>query len=337
MPHPTPFDPAGGLRRRQLLTLCAGAAAWGAAAPVAQAATDFPVRPIRFILPWPAGGAGSDPITRTIAREMEKTLGQPVVVENRPGATGAIGSEVARRAPADGYTIVFANTLSHSLQHITNKQLPYDPLRDFAPVGLISRLPLGLMVHPSVPARTWPEFLAYAKRNSGRLNMASPGVGTAAHFFGLLLRQRAGIDLTLVPYQGDSLALNGFLAGQTQVWMSGVNLQMVREGRMVPLAMAGTSRWYKLPEVPTMVELGMPDFVAVSVSGVAAPAGTPEPVLARLNAALVSALASPEASALLESIGHEKGNGSARELWRLLDQTTQQFRAIATANNLVFD
>jgi len=325
------------VRRRQLALLAAGAAALGAGVVRAQGAGDFPNRPIRFILPWPAGGAGSDPISRAIAREMEKVLGQSVVVDNRPGATGTIGSEMARRAPADGYTIVFANTLSHSLQHITNKSLPYDPLRDFVPVGLISTLPLGLMIHPSVPARDWPEFLAWARRNPGRLNMASPGVGTAAHFFGLLLRQRTGIDLTLVPYQGDSLALNGFLAGHTQVWLSGVNLQMVKEGKMRPLATAGTSRWYKLPDVPTMAELGMPDFVAVSVSGIAAPAGTPEPVLTRLQAALVHALGTPEVSGLLDTLGFVRGNGSPRDFWRLLEQTTQQFRAVAEANKLVFD
>lgn len=324
-----------GMDRRRYLFALSGAVMTSAHVK-AQSVAEFPNRALRLIVPWPAGG-GTDTVCRGLAKELQRILGQPVVVDNRPGATGTLGSEQARRSPADGYTLVFVNTLSHSLQQVTNKALPYDPLRDFAPLGLVSTLPLGLMVHPSVPARDWTEFLAYARTQKDKLNMASPGVGTAAHFFGLLLKQRTGVDLTLVPYKGDSEAVKDFIAGVTQVWLSGVNLALVNEGRMRVLATTGTARWSKLPALPTMVELGMPDFVAVSVSGLAAPVGTPEPVLARLNAALVQALAAPDVVATLDTLGQERGNGSPRDLWRLLEQTTRQFRQIAKSNNLVFD
>src|SRR5438067_9826801 len=267
-------------------------------------AQSFPAKPIHLIVPFPPGG-GNDTVARAIAQEISPELGQPVVIDNRPGAGGSVGAELAAKAPPDGYTLFLAGVGSHVVNPNLHARLPYDPLKDFAPITLIASAPSVLVVNPSVPARNIAEFTAYARANPGKLNYASNGNGSAAQLAAAMYESMAGVKMVHVPYKGIAPALTDLLGGEVQL-MFGTVVALVphiQSGKLRALAVTSRQRSALLPEVPSLAESGLPDYEAGSWYGVMAPAGTPGEIVERLHGAIVSALRQPEVAKRLAAEG----------------------------------
>ena len=265
-------------------------------------AEDYPTRPIRVVVPYPAGGL-VDLITRVVTDRMAASLGQPFVIESRPGANGTIATAAVAHAEADGYTLLMI-TDSHGVNPLFYKTLGYDSVKDFAPIGLIGKSPMVLTVHVSVPARTVAELVALARAEPGKLTYGSIGVGSASHLAGELFKVRAGVDLTHVPYRGGAPAVNDLIAGHLKtMFLSPVSgLPHIKAGRLAPLAIAAAERFELMPEVPTMAEVGVPMEVGYWV-GMAAPAATPPAIIAKLEKALSQAVAAPDTKKRLTEMG----------------------------------
>jgi tripartite-type tricarboxylate transporter receptor subunit TctC len=289
--------------------LAAGLAAAFLAQPAL--AQSYPSKPIRLIVPFAAGG-GNDNIARLVGKRVSDSLGQPLVIDNRPGAGGVLGAELAAKAAPDGYTLFLGGVGSHALNPNLIEKLPYDPIRDFAPVSLLAQAPLILVVHPSVPARDIDEFVAYARKNPGKLNFASNGNGTSSQLAAVMFDRMAGVEMVHVPYKGLSPALTDLLSGQVQVMFSSVVaiLPHVKAGKLRALAVTGMTRLPSLPELPTIAESGFPGYEASSWYGILAPAGTPREIVMKLNAELSKALAQPEVRASLLAEGAEPVGGT---------------------------
>jgi tripartite-type tricarboxylate transporter receptor subunit TctC len=298
--------------RRQLLRACCVsiAAPWlgMVAAPLAAqgVADGFPSRQIRIVVPFPAGGA-TDIAARAIADKMSQQWKQPVVVENRGGAGGNLGSEVVARSAPDGYTLVMGVTGSHAINTSLYSNLPYDPVKDFEPVTQVAVVPNVVVVHPSVPARTLKEFIALAKASPGRFDYASLGSGTAAHLGMEMLKREAGIFMVHIPYRGSAPAIADLIGGQVQVMMDGLPsaLPHVRAGRLRALAVTSQRRSAAAPEVPTIAESGYPGFYADAWSGLFAPRGTPKAVVDKLALEVQRILRLPEVRERLAGLGAE--------------------------------
>ena len=269
-------------------------------------AQEYPRKAIRLIVPFAPGG-GNDTVARAIAQSAGASLGQPVVVDNRAGAGGMLGAELAARAPPDGYTLFLGGVGSHAVNPNLHAKLPYDPVKDFAPITLIASAPSVLVVHPSVPARTLAEFTALAKGSPGRINYASNGNGSSAQLAAVLYESMTGAQMVHVPYKGLAPALVDLLAGEVQAMFSSVVaiVPNIKAGRLRALAVTGKRRAALLPEVPTLDESGVPGYEAGSWYGILAPAGTPQAVVAKLHEAIVRALAQPEVRERLASEGAE--------------------------------
>ena len=269
-------------------------------------AQPFPDKSIRFIVPFAAGGS-SDTLARTLAQTLTDLVGQQVVVDNRPGANGNIGMEIAARAPADGYTIVLADIANLAIAPSLYARLPYDPVRDYAPVNLPATSPNVLCVYPSVQAKTLKELLTLAKENPRRITYASAGVGQVGHLTGEMLNQLAGVEMVHVPYKGSSQAVVDLVGGHIQVMFSAFSstLPHIRAGRLRALAVTGAKRSTPVPEVPTIAESGFPGFEAVSWYSVVAPAGTPRSVVNKLNAEFLRTLAAAPVRERLATLGFE--------------------------------
>src|SRR5216117_990374 len=262
----TPFIVRGTMRPLATVLLC-----WSTLA-LAQ----FPAKAIHLIVPFPPGG-GNDTVARAIGQQLGPDLGQPVVIDNRPGAGGSVGAELAARAPADGYTLFLAGVGSHAVNPNFHRNLPYDPVRDFAPISLIASAPSVLVVNPAVPARTIAEFTAYARANPGKLNYASNGNGSAAQLAAAMYETMARVKMVHVPYKGIAPALTDLLGGEVQL-MFGTVVALVphiQSGRLRALAVTGKKRSALIPDVPTLRESGLPEYEAGSWYGIEAPAGTP--------------------------------------------------------------
>jgi tripartite-type tricarboxylate transporter receptor subunit TctC len=274
------------------------------AAPLAASAQAYPSKPIRYIVPFPPGGA-TDTLARAIAQKLTESMGQPVVIDNRPGAGGNIGIEAAVRSPADGYTIVTVATATVAINPTLYRNLSFDASRDLAPVAFIAYVPNILVVNPSVPASSLAELIAYLKANPGKVNYASPGSGNSSHLAGEMFRQRAGVEITHVPYKGDAPAFTDLVGGQVQMMFAIMVTAVphVKSGRLKPIALAGLQRAPSLPDVPTLSEAGLPGFDAGAWFGVMAPAGTPKDVVGRLNAEINKALQSQEVRDRLTPLG----------------------------------
>lgn len=278
------------------------------------AAETFPTRPIKLIVPWPTGGA-TDQVARILADAMRKDLGQSVVVDNKPGATGRIGVDAARAAVADGYTLVMAISSTHGIAAALNPKLPYDPVKDFTPIGLAAVGPLAVTVHPSVPVTSLSELVEYAKRNPGKLNFASAGAGSGAHLMGEMLQKLAGLQMVHVPYKGTGQAVQDVVAGHAQLLIDGAAVKnYIADGRLRVLATTGSKRWSALPQVPTTAEAGMPQLQTAGWFGLMGPKGVPPAVVARLNQSLASALQSPDVQQALKNQGFDlpSDTGSAQ-------------------------
>ena len=255
-----------------------------AAATAVQAQQVYPSRPIRFIVPYTPGGLG-DSFARALGDELAKRLGQPVVIDNRPGASQAIGAEATAKAPPDGHTIFMGTQSGMVINTLARKKLPYDPVRDLAPVTMLFTTPLYLVVHPSVPAHSVNELIALARARPGKLTFASIGNGSSQHLAGEMLRARAKVDILHVPYKGSSPAMTDLLGGQVDMMFEGgvSSLPHVRTGKLRALAATGRKRADAMPELPTMAESGVTDFEFTVWFALIAPAATPRPIIERLN------------------------------------------------------
>jgi len=270
------------------------AAALALALPLASHADDYPSKPIRIIVPVPPAGA-ADTLARLIAERLTAKFGQPVIVENRAGAGGNIGADYVAHSPPDGYTLLLSPPGPLTINKSLYKRLPYDP-ETLVPVSVIAANPNVLLVHPSVPAKTLPELIAYAKAHPGKLNYASSGSGSTTHLAGELLKQKAGIDATHVPYKGGPPAYSDLMAGQVQMMFQGLAtaLPAIEEGKVRVLAVGSAKRHPALPNVPTLSEY-LPGFISVSWTGLAAPPKTPPAIVNKLQAAIAASLKDLEA------------------------------------------
>jgi len=312
--------------RRQFLQLAAGVAALPTLARIAQAQS-YPSRPVRIITGFAAGGA-TDILARLTSQWLSERLGQPFVIENRPGAGGNIATEFVVRAPADGYTLLLVGPNS-AINATLYDKLNFNFIRDIAPVASISREPLVMLVNPSVPAKTIPELIAYAKANPGKLNMASGGAGTGPHMAGELFKMMAGINLVHVPYRGGGPALTDLLGGQVQVMFAGTPsaIPYIRTGTLRPLAVTTATRSEALPDVSTVGEF-VPGYEASAWFGVGAPRNAPAEIIDKLNREINAALADPKIKARLADLGDTVLPGSPTDFGKLIADETEKWAKV---------
>lgn len=265
-------------------------------------AQSYPVKTVRVVIPWPPGGS-NDVVGRTVMQKLSETFGQQFIVDNRGGASGSIGADVVAKAPPDGYTIMVHSTTHVGNAHLYGKKLTYDTLKDFTGIGMLSAQPGVLTVHPSLPVKTAKEFIALAKARPGQINYSSSGNGSAPHLQMALLISMAGINIAHVPYKGGAPQVTALLAGETQASFAtvGTVIHHIRSGKLRPLGLGSTKPSKALPDVPTLADAGVPGYDMSPWIGVFAPAGTPRPVIDRLNAEINKALALPDVVKLLEN------------------------------------
>ena len=271
-------------------------------APLAAQAQNYPSKVVRVVIPWPAGGS-NDVVGRMVMQKLSETLGQQFVVDNRGGASGSIGADVVAKAAPDGYTIMVHSTTHLGNAHIYGKKLTYDTMKDFTGVGMLSAQPGVLTVHPSLPVKTTREFIALAKSRPGQINYSSSGNGSAPHLQMALLISMSGINIVHVPYKGGAPQVTALMAGETQASFAtvGTVINHIRNGKLRPLGLGSTKPSKALPGVPTIAESGVPGYDMSPWIGVFAPAGTPKPVIDKLNAEINKALAVPDVIQKLEN------------------------------------
>lgn len=289
------------LQRRSLFGVATAALALRSAA---SRAADYPSKPIRLVVAFPPGGP-SDVLGRILGQQLNEELGQAVIVDNRPGAGGNVAADIVAKQPADGYTLLVGNNSILAANAFLYRKLPFDPIKDFAPITLIGRQPNVLVVNPSLGVATVAELIAMAKAKPGQLNFGSSGNGTAAHLAGELFRLQAGIDIVHVAYPGAAPALTDLVSGQIQIMFatSVAAVPFLSNKMLTGLAVTTASRSSVMPNLPTMAESGLPGFEASTWHGLVAPAHTPEPVIAALNRATRQALQRPETRARLSALG----------------------------------
>ena len=316
------MDGTLGLKRR---TVLAGAAALATPLSWAQA-SDYPSRPVRVLVAFTAGGT-TDILARAVSQKLTERLKQPFVIDNKPGGGGNIGTELAARAAPDGYTLIVNSVGPMAVNLSLYKKLNINPLVDLVPVVQIADVPNVLVVHPSVPARTLDEFIAFAKSKPGDLNYGSTGIGTSSHLSGYMLGKRAGVETTHVPYKGAD-ALKDLLAGRLQFMFATIPsvIQHIHSGGLRAIAVSSAKRSRSLPDVPTVAERGFPGFEAGSWFGFFAPKGTPEPVIATLNKAVNEALPSLEAQMVRE--GADPAGGTPAQFGQFVQKEYEKWKVI---------
>jgi tripartite-type tricarboxylate transporter receptor subunit TctC len=295
------------------------------------AAQKYPSRVIRLIVPYPAGGP-TDVVARIVGNSISPLLGQSVIVESRPGgAGGTVGGKYAASADPDGYTLLISIVGSLTITPSLYK-LDYDPLKAFSPIAIIAQSPEILTINPGVPARSLAEFFAYAKANPGKLNLGSPGIGTLPHLLGELLQLDGNIKLTHVPYRGAGPAVTDLLAGQVQVMFNNpaVVVSHIQSGSLRALAITGDSRIAQFPDVPTFAELSYPRLTATEWIGLLAPAGTPEPIIQKLNSAVNDGLTAPDVQTSLNKLGLETRAISPQEFKTFMAAETRKWAQVVT-------
>jgi tripartite-type tricarboxylate transporter receptor subunit TctC len=278
------------------VALCAGA--------VDAAAQGWPSKPIKYVVPFAPGGT-TDLLARTISEKLSVALGQPVVVENKPGAGGGVGADFTAKSAPDGYTIMGGTISTHAINASLYSNLPYDPVKDFVAITLIARLPNMLVINPSIPANNVSELIALMKANPGKYTFASSGNGTSQHLSGELFKSMAGVDMQHIPYKGSPPALQDVVGGQVSMTFDNITtaLPLAKAGKLRALAVTTTKRSAAAPDVPTLAESGLPGFEVGSWQGVFAPAGTPSEIVRRLNAEIVKIINTPEVREKLVALG----------------------------------
>lgn len=293
--------------RRTALATLAGLAVSAAVLPTSVLAQPaFPSKLITIIVPFSAGGT-TDILARIVAQGLTTELGQPVVIDNRPGAGGNIGGLLASKAPADGYTLLMGTVGTHAINASLYKKMPFDPVKDFAPLTRVANVPNLLVANPKQPYKSVKELIAYAKAHPGQVNYASSGSGTSIHLSGELFKSMTKVDMVHVPYKGSAPAVTDLLGNQVGIMFDNMPsaIQHVRSGKLIPLAVTTAKRSPELPDVPTIAEAGVPGYEATSWFGMLAPAATPAPIVAKLNAALVKVLAQPDVKKKINDQGAE--------------------------------
>src|SRR5262249_11198471 len=320
------------LPRRNFLHLAAGAAALPAVSRMARAQA-YPTRPVHVIVGFPPGGT-ADIVARLMGQRLSERLGQPFVIENRPGAGGNIGTEAVVRAPADGYTLLLAATLN-TINATLYDKLNYNFIRDIEPVACIMRTALMMVVNAAVPAKTVPEFIAYAKDNSVKVTMASAGTGTLSHIAGELFKMMTGIDMLHVPYRGGAPALTDLMGGQVQMYLSPLpeSISTIKGGKVRALAVPAATRSEALPDIPTVGEL-VPSYEASVWFGLGAPTGTPAEIIDRLNQEINAGLADPKIKARIAEAGGNALAGSPAEFGKLIAEETEKWGKVIRAAHI---
>jgi tripartite-type tricarboxylate transporter receptor subunit TctC len=313
---------------KTLRYLLAGVVATACAIPAA-AQQSYPERPIRLIVGFAPGG-NTDTVGRVVGQKLGERLGTQVVVDNRDGASGTIGTEIAARATPDGYTLTMGTTTTHAIAVAAFAKLRYDPVRDFAPIALVANAPYLLVVHPNVPARSVKELVGLVKSHPGKFNYGSAGSATLTHLVMVTFATRAGLEMTHVPYKGNGPATTAVVAGEVQVLFGAVPplLGHVSAGRVRPLAISSGKRSQELPDVPTVTDSGYPGFDMALWLGFFAPQGTPPAVVKRLESALVEIVQSPETRALLARQGVEPYSMGSAELAKLVKAEIENYKSV---------
>jgi tripartite-type tricarboxylate transporter receptor subunit TctC len=296
-----------------------------AAAAALPAAAQFPDRPIKIIVPFGPGGF-TDVAARILQKELGAAIGQPVIIENKPGAGSTIGTSEVAKAKPDGYTLAMVST-AHVISPHLYKQMPYDAIRDFTPVMKLAEGPYVLVVHPTLNVKTMGELIAMAKAEPGKIDYASSGNGSAQHLVGALFTTMAGVNLNHVPYKGSNQAMNDVLGGQVKVSFVGVPnaLPNLANGKLRALAVSTAKRYSEMPDVPTIAEAGVPGYDATIWLGILAPPGTPKDVVQKINAEITKVLSTPDARKLMASAGVEVATSSPEEFGRLLQSEVDRW------------
>lgn len=320
------------------LRLIAGLTLSLAAMTAVQAAGTYPTHPIRLISTYGAGSS-VDIIARLVAKPLSEQLGQPVIVEDKPGAGGDLGTDIVAKSAKDGYTIGFASAGPITVNPNARKQMPYDSLKDLASVALVATGPNVILVNPSLPVKNLQELISYIKANPDKVSFASAGVGTSNHIAGELFQYLSKTKILHVPYKGNSDAITDTLGGRTQMVISGVPpiLSFVRSGQLRALAVADTKRSPLLPDVPTVAEAGLPGAESVAWYGIVAPAGTPTDVLNRLHDEIAKAVNSPELKEKFAALGIDPASDSRAEFSKRMTDEFARFKELFKKINLVMD
>jgi tripartite-type tricarboxylate transporter receptor subunit TctC len=317
------------LPRRRFLRIVAGAATFAATSRL-EAAEPYPVRPVRVVVGFPAG-AGADLAARLTAEWLSARMGQPFIVENRPGAAGNVGAELVARAPRDGYTLLLINS-SNAINATLYDNLNFNLIRDIAPVVGVFRGPFVMVINPSFPAQSLVEFIAYAKANPGKINMASPGIGTTPHLAGELLNMMAGINMIHVPYRGTGPAITDLLAGRVQMTFASMlsATEYVRQGQLRALAVTSATRWDALPGLPTVADV-LPGYEASAWFVVGTPAGTPAEIVDQLNSQINAGLSDPTMKARVADLGGMVMPGAPADFAKLIADETDKWGKVVKA------
>ena len=317
------------LRRRSFLQLAAGAAA-SPLLPRAAAALDYPTRPVHIVVGFPPGQT-ADISARLIADFLSERLGKTVIIDNKPGAASTLATELVTHATPDGYTLLWM-VASNSINATLYPKLPYDIMRDIEPVASTTRTPLVLEVHPSVPVKTVPEFIAYAKEHPGKLNMASGGIGNSTHMAGELFKMMTGINLVHVPYRGSAPAVTDLIAGQVQVMfdLMGSSIEQIKAGKLRALAVTTSTKVEALPDVPTVAEF-LPGYDASGWHGIGAPKATPPEIIDKLNAAINAGLNDPRVKAQFAELGSLTAPLTPAEYGKIIVGETERWGKVIRA------
>jgi tripartite-type tricarboxylate transporter receptor subunit TctC len=295
-------------------------------------AQNYPTRPVRFVVPYAPGGS-TDTLARAIGTKLSDLLGQQVVVDNRPGANGDIGMTIVAKAPPDGYSIVLGYIANLGIGPSLYEKMPYDPVKDFASITQVAGASNIFVIHPSLPARNFKEFIAYTKANPKKVNFASAGVASVGHLTGELLNDMAGIDMQHVPYKGSGQAISDLVGGHVKVMISGMasTLPHVRSGKLIGIVTTGAKRTPATPDIPTIAET-FPGFESSSWFGVLAPAGTPKPIIARLNADIHKSLQDPAVAKRLAGVGFEITYGTPEQFTAYIKSEIKKWAKVVKAS-----
>ena len=298
----------------------------------------YPTHSIRLVVPFPAGGT-TDILARAAAQKLSESLGQAVVVDNRPGAAGNIGADLVAKSAPDGYTLLMGTVGTHAINPSLYAKMPYDHVKDFVPVVLVAGVPNVLAVYPAFPVNSVAELIALAKSKPGTINFASSGSGTSIHLSGELFKTMAGVDMTHIPYKGSSPALTDLMGGQVQIMFDNLpsSLPLIKAGKLRAIAVTSLKRAPALPDVPTISESGLPGFEASSWFGVLAPAGTPAPIVAKLNADVNKWLQSPEAREQLLAQGANAAGGTPEQFAAHIRAETEKWAKVVKASGAKAD